>query len=94
MEHLKKIMDWEQARTRAEEVRREGKAIVFTNGCFDLLHLGHLRYLTDARALGDFLFLGLNSDRSVTEIKGPKRPITPRTSGRKCWPVCRSSTGL
>jgi D-beta-D-heptose 7-phosphate kinase/D-beta-D-heptose 1-phosphate adenosyltransferase len=49
--------------------------VVFTNGCFDLLHLGHLRYLEDARALGDLLVVGVNSDRSVREIKGALRPI-------------------
>jgi D-glycero-beta-D-manno-heptose 1-phosphate adenylyltransferase len=50
---------------------------VFTNGVFDLLHPGHIRYLTQARALGDFLIVGVNSDRSVLENKGPDRPITP-----------------
>lgn len=77
MEHWKKIMDWEKAAVTAEALRREGRTVVFTNGCFDLVHVGHLRYLTEARALGDFLFLGLNSDRSVLEIKGPTRPVTP-----------------
>src|SRR5262249_44510608 len=51
--------------------------IVFTNGVFDLLHPGHLRYLTQARALGDILIVGVNSDRSVRENKGPSRPMTP-----------------
>ncbi|MBT3234988.1 MAG: D-glycero-beta-D-manno-heptose 1-phosphate adenylyltransferase [Bdellovibrionales bacterium] len=53
----------------------QDKKIVFTNGCFDLVHLGHLEYLAEARALGDLLFLGLNSDRSVQELKGSDRPI-------------------
>ena len=53
------------------------KQIVFTNGCFDLLHVGHLRLLEYARNLGDALIVGLNSDRSVREIKGPERPIVP-----------------
>lgn len=56
--------------------RQEGRRIVFTNGCFDLMHLGHLRYLEAARELGDLLVVGVNSDRSVRMIKGPKRPIT------------------
>ncbi len=60
-----------------EGLRRDGKKLVFTNGCFDLLHVGHVRYLKQARALGDALVLGLNSDRSVREIKGQGRPITP-----------------
>jgi D-glycero-beta-D-manno-heptose 1-phosphate adenylyltransferase len=57
--------------------RSHGRRIVFTNGVFDLLHPGHIRYLTQARALGDFLIVGVNSDRSVLENKGPDRPITP-----------------
>ena len=69
-------------RTRAdavalvERLRAAGKTIVFTNGVFDLLHVGHLRYLQRARELGDALLIGLNSDRSVRQIKGPERPIT------------------
>lgn len=51
------------------------KKIVFTNGCFDLLHVGHVRYLKEARSLGDFLIVGLNSDTSVKRLKGPERPI-------------------
>jgi D-beta-D-heptose 7-phosphate kinase/D-beta-D-heptose 1-phosphate adenosyltransferase len=60
---------------RLAAVRARGGKIVFTNGCFDLLHPGHVRYLTAARALGDALVLGLNSDASVTRLKGPERPI-------------------
>jgi D-beta-D-heptose 7-phosphate kinase/D-beta-D-heptose 1-phosphate adenosyltransferase len=63
------------------EIRRQhrsaGEKLVFTNGCFDILHLGHIRYLNEARALGDVLVVGLNSDRSVRECKGPARPIVP-----------------
>ena len=68
--------------TRAESValverlRSAGKTIVFTNGVFDLLHVGHVRYLQRARDLGDALLIGLNSDRCVRQIKGPERPIT------------------
>jgi D-beta-D-heptose 7-phosphate kinase/D-beta-D-heptose 1-phosphate adenosyltransferase len=58
-------------------LRGGGKAVVFTNGVFDLLHPGHVRYLQQARALGDCLIVGINSDRSVRENKGPGRPITP-----------------
>ena len=61
----------------AAKLKAEGKALVFTNGCFDLLHPGHVRYLEKARALGDALIVGLNSDRSVRELKGPTRPIFP-----------------
>jgi rfaE bifunctional protein nucleotidyltransferase chain/domain len=60
-------------------LRTAGKTIVFTNGVFDLLHIGHLRYLEQARILGDALIVGLNSDRSVRANKGPQRPITPES---------------
>ena len=56
-------------------LRAGGQRIVFTNGCFDILHAGHVRYLNAARALGDCLVLGLNSDASVRRLKGPQRPI-------------------
>jgi D-glycero-beta-D-manno-heptose 1-phosphate adenylyltransferase len=57
--------------------QREGRVVVFTNGVFDLLHPGHVRYLQQARALGDVLVVGMNSDDSVRRNKGPERPITP-----------------
>ena len=57
------------------ELKKYDKVIVFTNGCFDILHKGHITYLSEARELGDYLIVGLNSDRSVTQIKGPERPI-------------------
>jgi len=58
-----------------ESQRAKGRKVVFTNGCFDLLHAGHVLYLEEARALGDILVLGLNSDSSVQRLKGPSRPI-------------------
>lgn len=58
-----------------EVSRRSGKKIVFTNGCFDLLHVGHVRYLKEAQKQGDFLVVGVNSDASVKRLKGPTRPI-------------------
>ena len=60
-----------------EDLKAKGKRIVFTNGCFDLLHIGHIRYLEEARALGDFLVVGVNSDSSVRKLKGPQRPVLP-----------------
>ncbi len=69
--------EWERLAGTLEGLRRTGREIVFTNGCFDLIHAGHVRYLTAARACGDLLVIGLNSDRSVREIKGEKRPIVP-----------------
>ncbi|MEO6890287.1 MAG: adenylyltransferase/cytidyltransferase family protein [Ktedonobacteraceae bacterium] len=68
--------------TLAAEVRcrqEAGERGVFTNGCFDLLHLGHVRYLTEARSLGNFLVLGLNSDASVRVLKGSGRPLVPES---------------
>jgi D-beta-D-heptose 7-phosphate kinase/D-beta-D-heptose 1-phosphate adenosyltransferase len=56
-----------------------GKKIVFTNGCFDILHVGHLRYLKHAKSLGDILVVAINTDASVKKIKGPSRPIVPQT---------------
>ncbi len=59
------------------DLKAKQKRIVFTNGCFDLLHIGHVRYLEEAKALGDVLVVGVNSDTSVRKLKGPKRPILP-----------------
>jgi rfaE bifunctional protein nucleotidyltransferase chain/domain len=70
-----KIKALEQARTDRDTLKVSGERIVFTNGCFDLLHPGHTRYLYAARGLGDHLIVGLNSDRSVRAIKGPGRPV-------------------
>lgn len=64
-------------RNIVQDLRAKGKRVVFTNGCFDLLHVGHIRYLEKARTLGDVLIVGLNTDRSVQTIKGPHRPILP-----------------
>ncbi len=60
-----------------ERLRREGRRIVFANGCFELLHVGHVRYLADAREQGDVLVVGVNSDRAVTALKGPGHPVLP-----------------
>jgi len=69
----------EQAIVRFAREKRNGRKIVFTNGCFDLLHPGHIRSLEQARALGDTLIVGLNSDASVRELKGPGRPVLPES---------------
>jgi len=73
----RKVLTLEKAVTLVEHLRHDGRIVVFTNGVFDLLHPGHIRYLQDARNEGDALIVGVNSDRSVTAIKGPSRPITP-----------------
>ncbi|MBD2701145.1 D-glycero-beta-D-manno-heptose 1-phosphate adenylyltransferase [Spirosoma sp. BT702] len=70
-----KILTREQAIEQANQWRAEGQQIVFTNGCFDIVHLGHIDYLEKARNLGDKLILGLNTDTSVSCIKGPLRPV-------------------
>jgi len=70
-----KIKTVEAAIDECHRMREQGKRVVFTNGCFDILHPGHTRYLSSARELGDFLVVALNSDKSVRTIKGPKRPI-------------------
>ncbi len=62
---------------RVEALKRDGRRVVFTNGCFDILHPGHVRMLEKARSLGDALIVGINSDASVQEIKGPQRPLIP-----------------
>ena len=67
----------DQARQFTAACRESGRRVVFTNGVFDLLHPGHVRYLQQARALGDALIVGINADRSVRANKGPERPITP-----------------
>jgi rfaE bifunctional protein nucleotidyltransferase chain/domain len=75
----RKIVELEELSDRCETLRSAGKKIVATNGCFDLLHVGHVRYLQAARALGDLLIVGLNGDRSVHELKGGGRPITTQS---------------
>jgi D-glycero-beta-D-manno-heptose 1-phosphate adenylyltransferase len=76
---LAKVVPLEQSIERVAEMKRAGKRVVFTNGCFDLLHPGHTRYLAEARALGDALVVAINSDRSVRALKGPSRPILPES---------------
>jgi D-beta-D-heptose 7-phosphate kinase/D-beta-D-heptose 1-phosphate adenosyltransferase len=72
-----KIMSLQQLQERVQQWRNEGLAVVFTNGCFDLLHIGHVSLLDDARREGDRLIVAINSDASVSRLKGPSRPIVP-----------------
>ncbi|SRR5579875_3340079 len=72
-----KCVHLDEAAARAAAVRQAGGRVVVTNGCFDLLHVGHVRYLQAARALGDLLIVGVNSDASVRALKGPTRPLVP-----------------
>jgi rfaE bifunctional protein nucleotidyltransferase chain/domain len=73
--NMGKIIEREKIADLVAKLRAEGKRIVFTNGCFDILHLGHIRYLREAKSRGDILIVGLNSDESVRKIKGENRPI-------------------
>lgn len=70
-----KIIDRANISNITSKIKKNGQKVVFTNGCFDLLHVGHVRYLAGARALGDCLIVGLNSDASVCSLKGPARPV-------------------
>jgi D-beta-D-heptose 7-phosphate kinase/D-beta-D-heptose 1-phosphate adenosyltransferase len=72
------FVDRDEFVRRLATARSAGRRVVFTNGCFDLLHLGHVRLLQAARELGDLLAVGVNTDRSVRELKGPDRPFTPQ----------------
>jgi D-beta-D-heptose 7-phosphate kinase/D-beta-D-heptose 1-phosphate adenosyltransferase len=72
-----KIGEIHEIKAIVAKAKSEGKKVVFTNGCFDLMHRGHLHLLREAKKLGDLLIVGMNSDRSVKKIKGPERPILP-----------------
>jgi len=74
-----KIISREQARQMTRRLQAEGRKVVFTNGCFDILHVGHIELLEAARRLGDVLIVGINSDASVRRLKGPHRPVTDET---------------
>ena len=70
-----KLKTWEEIAAIIKDIKSQNKKIVFTNGCFDILHSGHVQYLAEAKELGDILILGLNSDSSVKRLKGKDRPI-------------------
>ncbi|MDP3300700.1 MAG: D-glycero-beta-D-manno-heptose-7-phosphate kinase [Sulfuricurvum sp.] len=72
------IKSQEEITAIVQRLKREGKRVVFTNGCFDILHVGHVKYLQEAKSYGDILIVGLNSDSSVRELKGPTRPVNPQ----------------
>lgn len=75
---MKNILSREKLKEKLDILKDEGEKIVFTNGCFDIIHAGHVRYLKEAKKLGDILVLALNSDSSVKAIKGERRPIVPQ----------------
>ncbi|MDQ1277726.1 MAG: D-beta-D-heptose 7-phosphate kinase / D-beta-D-heptose 1-phosphate adenosyltransferase [Thermodesulfobacteriota bacterium] len=74
---MNKLFPKEALKERLDKLHQAGQTIVFTNGCFDILHVGHVRYLREAKKLGNVLVLALNSDASVRAIKGEKRPLVP-----------------
>ncbi len=75
---LNKLVPFSEIASVVQELRRQERKIVFTNGCFDILHAGHVIYLNEAANLGDCLILGMNSDASVKRLKGDSRPIVPQ----------------
>ena len=72
---LNHLFTWQQSLDQKNNLQTSQKKMVFTNGCFDVLHVGHVRYLKEAKACGDFLLVALNTDESVKRLKGPSRPI-------------------
>jgi rfaE bifunctional protein nucleotidyltransferase chain/domain len=76
---MNKIYTRERLKEKIDQLKKEGKKIVFTNGCFDILHVGHTRYLREAKKAGDIMILALNSDESVRSLKGEKRPLIPES---------------
>jgi D-glycero-beta-D-manno-heptose 1-phosphate adenylyltransferase len=89
-----KIIAWDQLPEWRAALRKSGKRLVVTNGCFDLLHPGHVTYLEAARNLGDALLIGLNSDASVRELKGPGRPLNPEQDRAAVVAALESVSGL
>jgi D-beta-D-heptose 7-phosphate kinase/D-beta-D-heptose 1-phosphate adenosyltransferase len=85
------IFDWSVLEERLTEWRRQSVRIGFTNGCFDILHRGHVKLLTQARAACDRLLVGLNDDASVRRLKGPTRPTQDVHARAECWPLSKWS---
>ena len=89
-----KIIAWDQLPAWRAAVRASGKRLVATNGCFDLLHLGHVTYLETARHEGDALLVGVNGDAAVRELKGPDRPVNPEQDRAAVLAALESVTGV
>ena len=94
MKFLEKIIAWERLREWRAGMRARGQRLVVTNGCFDLLHLGHVTYLETARNHGDALLVGVNSDAAVRELKGPERPVTPEADRAALLAALESVDGV
>src|SRR6185436_16716263 len=94
MKSADKIISWEQLPAWRDALRAQGRKLVVTNGCFDLLHRGHVTYLEAARALGDALLVGVNSDAGVRELKGPDRPVNSETDRAAVLAALQSVDGV
>lgn len=94
MNFRQKLVVWEDLPNWRAEFRARGQRLVVTNGCFDLLHLGHVTYLENARNLGDALLIGLNSDESVHQLKGPTRPVNPESERAAVVAALQSVDGV
>jgi D-glycero-beta-D-manno-heptose 1-phosphate adenylyltransferase len=89
-----KLLAWEQLRAWRAAWRADGRKLVVTNGCFDVLHLGHVTYLETARNLGDGLLVGLNGDAAVRDLKGPGRPVNPEADRAAVLAALESVSGV
>ncbi len=94
MNFREKIITWEQLPEWRAKLRAAGKKLVVTNGCFDLLHLGHVTYLETARNLGDVLLIGLNGDESVRQLKGEGRPVNTESDRAAVLAALESVDGV
>ncbi len=94
VDYLLKIKTLPDLKKEIDNLKTLGKRIVFTNGCFDILHRGHTRYLAAARALGDYLVVAVNSDRSVRALKGPQRPVTAEDERMELLAALESVSGV
>jgi rfaE bifunctional protein nucleotidyltransferase chain/domain len=86
---MSRVIGRDKLRAKLGELRASGRKVVFTNGCFDIIHVGHVRYLREARSLGDILVVGLNSDSSVSRLK-PGRPVNPEADRAEVLSALRS----
>jgi rfaE bifunctional protein nucleotidyltransferase chain/domain len=94
MKSADKIISWEQLPAWRDALRAQGRKLVVTNGCFDVLHRGHVTYLEAARALGDALLVGVNSDAGVRELKGADRPVNSETDRAAVLAALQSVDGV
>jgi rfaE bifunctional protein nucleotidyltransferase chain/domain len=94
MNFREKIIGWDELPTWRQKMRQSGKRLVVTNGCFDLLHLGHVTYLETARNQGDALLVGVNGDQGVRELKGPDRPVNEQSDRAAVLAALESIDGI